>query len=211
MLFRHTLLSAVVIATQPFPVQGQDRSPAEVFSAFRSAVGEGKVEQAALLLSDETVAWYEKLRWAALTATEAHLETLPTTQVLGILSLRHHFSKTELKATTGRMFLAKALMADPASAKALDRIEVEGITYKRDVAVANIRHNRKPAADVVLTFRKQGGTWKWDLAQYSEQAAARFEAMRQDAGLGKAAFGMRLLRTQYGSQVSEEITKRARE
>jgi hypothetical protein len=205
MTLRLAFSVAFLIQAQSSPGQGPGLSPQDVFAEFRSAVGQGSGEKAAQLLSKETAALYERLRRAAITTARADLERLSIVEVFGVLSLRHTFSKKELEANTGKSLLAKALVSDPASREALGRIEIDQITYKQDVAIATMKHNGKPVPDTVLTFRKQGNSWKWDLEQYSQQAVGRFETMRLEQKLSKIDFAMRLLRRQYGDKLSNSI------
>jgi hypothetical protein len=193
------------------PRASESSSPQQVWSDFKAALARGDGEKATQLLAEETFVAYEKYRRAALTTTAAELEELSTADVCSILAIRYAFSKEELASSTGRSLVVKAVVRDLNSGKALDRVEVGEIAYSEDVAIAKSLHRGKPSPDVLLTFRKQGGSWKWDLQAYGQQAADRFDAMRRKQKLGKAEFALRLLREQYGDRVFEEIVNRPRD
>lgn len=145
---------------------GAESAIRSAFDRYKKAVTARDGAAAAAELDDNTVAYFAKLRTAALVAPDIH--NLPFAEKLIVVRLRHELTPDELSALDGRSLLAYAISrgwAVNAQVARLGPFKVEG----------------RLARSGPLVFRKDKAGWKLDLTQLPVELPNKPPALSEDA------------------------------
>jgi hypothetical protein len=136
------------------------------YEAYNAAVDVRDGALAAALVSSETARYYERSRWAALSADRATLESMPLGQRLTALMLRHASSRDELERMDGADVIAFTIRAGWTGGST--GLEVRAVRIEGDVA--HVLHGDDEVELELPLFVRERGEWLQDLAPMLELA-----------------------------------------
>lgn len=157
------LVAAHCGCSQQSPEAVANTAIRSAFYEFSGAVAENDGSTATQHLSSETIAYYERLRDAALRGTPEELRELPIEVRVDVLRLRGRMRADELAALDGRELAAVFVSRRWINSELLSSIRL-------GIVIHHPRHAEVRFADADgettqrLVFRPESGAWKFDMA-----------------------------------------------
>ncbi len=164
----------------------------------------------AALLSEGTVATYDRFRGLALEADREELETLGPYELFSVLHLRHRLDGSEIRALSGRQLLIRSYDEGWNSKRALETVRDLGDAISMEVSIHGNQAELEmrigdqalpPAFPLVL----ESGGWKVDMAAMFPHFDARLRQVIGDEGSGAEV--LELLELATGTPPDPEIWK----
>lgn len=147
-----------------------------VFVAYRDAILAKRGKAAAALVAQETLAYYDKMRLAALDMKEAELKRSPPMDRLMILAVRHRLGDRDLAAMNGADLFAAAVDAGMVSMSA-QAAEPDAVVFTPDGnAKLGIRVGTQTSPpEAGFTMRREADSWHIDVLSVAAAAGALLE------------------------------------
>lgn len=161
---------AASAASLPADVEKDTASARELFLSYRKAIMARNGKEAAGLVSEKTIAYYDAMRVAALEKPEAEVRSAPLFDKMMILLLRARIPKEDLQRWSGRDLFIYAVDQGWVGDE-VQGLEPRKITVEGAVAHIGMRSDGK-ALPPSAGFRayKEGKAWKLDVMSVAAAA-----------------------------------------
>jgi hypothetical protein len=144
----------------------------EAVRGYAGALGRRDVVAASALVVDETFAFYEQLRVAALEGTREQLEALDLMTILMVLQIRSQVGRAELQTVDGRGLFGFAV-TEGFVGEGLDAVPLDDVWLDEARTSAQIRLEGEPIA----WLRKTDAGWQMDIPEMVLQLGPAIEAV----------------------------------
>jgi hypothetical protein len=147
-------------------------------AGFKQVLQARDGDAAADYIDDDTAAFYERIRRAALEASKPRLINEPLAFQAAVLAVRHRLSKADIEKIGGRALYAKLItIGDSGSSKVFESLTVSRIEPADDGRSAMADLSLEGRADSIrIKFFSQRGQWKFYLMQLIEAASSELQA-----------------------------------
>lgn len=153
-----------------------------VFADYQAAVEHGDGPRAAALLDASTMAFYERMKQAALDMPGDDVRQQPLVERLTIVAMRVGKTRAQLTAAPTAELVAAAI-AQGGGMSSVRGVELTSIVVDGDTAEA-IPRKAGLALPVTFAFRRENGAWRIDLtrllARASELLKSQLKGMSED-------------------------------
>lgn len=150
-------------AATPASLKADSAAVRKLFDAYRKAIMEKKGGEAADLVSDKTLAYFEAMRVAALEKPAAEVRSAPLMDRTMILLLRASVGKEDLLRWSGRdLFIAaidRGWVGDDVQAMEADEIVIHG----DEALLGGGAGGKSLPPELGLRAYREGKTWKLDV------------------------------------------------
>lgn len=180
-LFRTTFLFLFLIPILTIAQQTDEKNVKKTFDAHKSAILNGKGEEAVKQVDAKTITYYNDILQKVKTADSLQIDKASLMDKLMILMIRHRISKQEIMATNGRQLLVTAIKMGMVGKSSVINNEVGAVKVNGNFASANllVRGQKTPLA---FEFHKEHGAWKLDLTALFPAGEAAFRQMVKQSG-----------------------------
>lgn len=181
-----------------------DEAIRSTFFAYRKAISDKKGDVAASLVTESTIAYYEKSRVAALSMKAAELKKQPLMDRLIVLAIRHRLADKELAKLDGRGLFAAAVdagMVMDAGAIEPDAIERDGAKAQLGLRVGTTITPPKSG----FAMRREAGGWRIDVLSVAAAAGAALEGSLKQLDPDPDKALLALLELSSGTKPSEAV------
>lgn len=168
---RSTLLSLTVVATLGVPLlastrawSAQEADSKAALAALKNYIDSLSTKDgqtASKLVSAGSLAFYEKMRVAALEAPAKEVREMTFTRLIFVLLLRIYLEPQQLRDMDGRQLFATAVQRGWIEASLVARASIGKVSVRGDFAVAKLAFDEKNVTDWTLV--RENGAWKNDL------------------------------------------------
>jgi hypothetical protein len=150
------------------------------FSQYKEAIGQGKGEEAARVVSEKTLATFERLRIAALHLAAAEVKRSPVMDRTMILVTRARVRREDLERWRGRELFVHAVDQGWVG-KDAQRLEPDAVTIDGSTASLGLRAGSEVVvpAEGFRLYREQGG-WKLDVMSIARPESASMKAVQKE-------------------------------
>lgn len=176
----------------------------KTFEDYKSAILEQKGQVAVGLVTKRTVDEYQNYVDWALSADRKTLESLSFINRFQVLLLKHRIPPDTLKQLDGRSVFAYAVDRDWIGKNGVIRTTLGKVDVANDRATAEVLIGGKAAANR-FQFRKEDGTWKFDLIQVIRDTDQTLKAAAKQRGVTEEEFMFSLIETVSGRKVGDSI------
>ncbi len=175
--FVYLLISAFFLSYcgKPNPNRQKIKS---CYGAYKSAILEGKGEEAVKYLSEKTIAYYDKMLDIVRTGTSEKIEKLPLTDKLMVISTRHRATPEEIKQFTGKSLIVWSVDNGMISKESVEQAALGFITLKEKTAKGNFKLNNK-TTPYYYHFFVENGEWKLDLGPILKSAEEAMQKVKE--------------------------------
>jgi hypothetical protein len=174
------------------------------FAAYKSALERRDGARAASAVSANSLAYYDRVRQMALTASREELSKVEGTERMLALGMRHQAPAELLATATPAELLAYAVSAGLVTNTAVAETELGEVSIEGERARAWIVVDGEPMRGV-LQFVREDGLWKFDLEFAMRSSSGLIAALAQKSGLTEDAVIFQLLSQGTGKPVAPEI------
>jgi hypothetical protein len=144
---------------------GEQEQVRAAFYRFAEAVGDGKGEAAARVVSERTFAYFERMRLAALQMPAAEVKLAPLMDRMTILQIRAEVCREDLERWRGRELFVQAMDRGWVQPEAVLQTDPDAVTIEGDAASLGLRNGAWAIAPADgLRLYREAGTWKLDVA-----------------------------------------------
>jgi hypothetical protein len=161
-----TVPAAPATATPASP--GDDAAIRQVFADYRAAIEHGAGERAAALLDGTTLAFYDRMKVAALTMPADELREQPIVERLTIVAMRVGRSHAQLEATPTSQLIAGAITRG-SGLSSVSGVELLAISVDGNTAVATPR-KAGLSLPIQFQFNREPAGWRLDLTGLMQSA-----------------------------------------
>lgn len=196
--------SASASASSSAQLAPDDEAIRATFLAYKKAIADKKGSEAAALVTDSTIAYYERARVAALSMKATDLRKQPLMDRLIVLAVRHRLADKDLAKLDGRGLFAAAVdagMLMDAGAVEPDAIERDGDRAQLGLRVGTTV--TPPAAGFAL--RREAGGWRLDVLSVAAAAGAALESSLKPLDPDPDKALLVLLELSSGTKPSETV------
>jgi hypothetical protein len=137
-------------------------SISECFNQYKSAIVEKQGLTAYAKLDASTKTRIQKNIQHARNSKKEAIWNLPFMDKLMILSLRHYFSREQLKTINGEAFFAFAVENNHFGLRSVENFELDKIEENGPSASSSVKQNGK-AITFSIFFNRENGAWKINL------------------------------------------------
>lgn len=181
-----------------------DEAIRATFLAYKKAINEKKGDVAASLVTEGTIAYYEKSRVAALSMKAAELRKQPLMDRLIVLAIRHRLADKDLAKLDGRGLFAAAVdagMVMDAGAIEPDAIERDGDRAQLGLRVGTTTTPPKSG----FAMRREAGGWRIDVLSVAAAAGSALEGSLKQLDPDPDKALLALLELSSGTKPSEAV------
>jgi len=158
---------------------GDEQAIRGVFLHYQEAIGKRQGETAANLVSEKTLAYYERMRVAALSMPAAEVKSSPLMDRMMTLLLRARVAKEDLKAWHGRELFVQAVaqgwVGEGAQRLVPDEVSIDGSTASLGMRSGT---SIMPPAQGYRLYQEAGG-WKLDIMSIAPPDGPGMKAMEK--------------------------------
>jgi len=176
------------------------------FAAYKSALAERDGIRAALAVSNNSLAYYDRVRKLALSASRSELEKLEGTERMLVLALRHQAPLELLVSGKPEDLVAHAVNAGLVSDIGIAETELGEVTIHGDLARCWIIVDGEPTRGV-MQFALEDGGWKFDLEFAMQSSAGLIAALAIQSGMSEDGVIFELLSQGSGKPIGPDIWK----
>jgi hypothetical protein len=203
-VFRAALLLA--IATAPAFAAEATAAVERAFAAYKAALVKRDGARAVSAISSNSLAYYDRMRKLALSASRNELDALEGTARWLVLGLRHQAPPRLLESWTPGDLVAYAVDVALVSDTEVAKTELGEVTVQGDLARCWIVVDGKPTRGV-LQFALEDGEWKFDLEFAMRSSAGWIAALANQSGMSENDVIFELLSRGSGKPVGPDIWK----
>lgn len=203
-MFRVALLLAV--ATAPASAAEATAAVGRAFAAYKAALAKRDGARAVSVVSSNSLAYYDRMRKLALSASKSEIDALEGTERMLVLGLRHQAPPLLLESGTPGDLVAYAVDVALVSDTTVAKTELGEVTIQGDLARCWIVVDGQPTRGV-LQFAREGGEWKFDLEFAMRSSAGWIAALAHQSGLSENEVIFELLSRGSGKSVGPDIWK----
>jgi hypothetical protein len=200
---------AAPVGAEPGPEPGPDAAVTRSFKAYKSALERRDGTAAASMVSENSLAYYDRMRALALTAERQHLSVLEGTERMLVLSLRHSAPLELLKTASPAELVAYAVDEGLVSDTGIAKTELGEITLQGDRARCWIVIDGEPTRGVMQFVLEEAvleeAVWKFDLEFAMRASEGLIAALAVQSGLSEDAVILTLLAQADGMPVDPRI------
>lgn len=178
----------------------------DCFAAYRQSLLDQDGPRAASLVSDGTLALYQRLRDVALIGSEADVRALRLTDRLQVLLLRVRVPAAQLETMDGRALFAHTVTQNWIGKTGIQRASLGAIDVAQPRAVARLLANGQPTGES-YHFEQRGGEWCFDLLPSVEFVEQALRTQREKLGIEENAFVLSTIATLTGNKPDASIWK----
>jgi len=184
----------------------------KIFQSFRSALTNGKGENAADLVSADTIERYQKQHDVAVSGDEATVKRLPIIDRMSVLLLRHQvftekLPAENLKVMDGRAVFAYSVNEGWIGKDSVMRAGLEQVVVSGDgKASAHLTMGGKLTPEE-FHFLQENGSWRVNLVPTLEQAEKDCQGLAQSQGKSEDDYLFEAIKSLSGRDVDESIWK----
>jgi hypothetical protein len=194
----------LAIATAPASAADATAAVERAFAAYKAALENRDGPGAVSVVSSNSLAYYDRMRKLALSATKGELDELEGTERMLVLGLRHQAPIDLLESGSPADLLAYAVNAALVSDTAVAKTELGEVTIQGDLARCWIVVDGQPTRGV-LQFALEDGGWKFDLEFAMRSSAGWIAALARQSGLSENEVVFELLSRGSGKPVGPDI------
>ena len=177
-----------------------------VFSEFQQALEDQDGEAALETLTSSSIDKYEKLRTAALHASEASLREMELLEQAEILKLRHSFTADELNAMNGRDLLARLIDDGSLASELISRARLGEAVFKEDRCLPKIYDGGSPT-NIRLEFHSEKDGWKLHLPSADVASKQAIRSMMDRDDLDHEGVLRKIMKDLTGSEDDQSLLK----
>ena len=203
-MFRAALLLA--IATVPASAAEATAAVGRAFAAYKAALVKRDGARAVSAISGNSLAYYDRMRKLALSASRSELDALEGTERMLVLGLRHQAPPRLLESGTPGDLVAYAVDVALVSDTGVAKTELGEVTIQGDLARCWIVVDGQPTRGV-LQFALEDGEWKFDLEFAMRSSAGLIAALARQSGMSEDDVIFELLSRGSGNPVGSDIWK----
>jgi hypothetical protein len=175
------------------------------YAKFKAALERGDGKTAATLVSEDTIALYDKCRSLAVSATESTLRPLDQMSVVLVLQLRYLLPKHELQAMTGADLFAWGVEKGLLKKNTVEGVDITSVEFKNDRAAASLTKAGKPLDGSRFDFVQEDNHWKLDMLPIIDAGNVALEEARSESGGSRVDLAMEVLQQTYNKPMPREI------
>jgi hypothetical protein len=151
-----------------------------VFVEYKAAIRQSKGEAAANAVSERTLAYFERMRSAALHMPASAVKQAPVMDRTVILISRARVSRKDLERWRGRELFVHAVNQGWVGKEA-QRLEPDAVALEGDTASLGLRTSSEvvPPAEGFRLYREAGG-WKLDVLSVARPESAAMRAVEKE-------------------------------
>ncbi len=189
-------LATVVVADDADEIRG-------AFEAYRSAILEGRGDEAAGLLSRSTYDYYDGARRLALTGDEQAVKARILVDQMQVLLLRLRAPLDVLDSSTPPQLIAYAVEQGWIGKESVESIQAGQVRVQGDAATVTAIIGGQ---DMGPAFRfSREGSWRLDLVPTVQAVNAAIQAAAKESGLSDEAFMVALMSRVVGRELGSEM------
>ncbi|MCH9649901.1 MAG: hypothetical protein K0U98_16805 [Deltaproteobacteria bacterium] len=176
----------------------------EAFRAYQTAVLEDQGSDAAKLVSQGTIAYFEDAREMALYGTLDELESRTFTDRLQIVLLRHRVPLKKLETFSPEEIFAFAVDNGWVGKRSIGTLDVGTVRLEGGAAMGQALRETQPT-DLELRFVYEEENWKLDLLPLLAVGNERFSQLAEQQQLTGEELILGIIGNVTGSEVSRSI------
>lgn len=176
----------------------------EIFRAYQTAVLEDKGADAAELVSQGTIAYFEDAREAALYGTLDDLESRTFTDRLQIVLLRHRVPLNKLETLSPKEIFGFAVDNGWVGKRSIGTLSVGAVRLEGGAAMGQALRDAQPT-DLELRFVYEEESWKLDLLPLLAVGNEKFSQLAEQQQLTGEELILGIVGNVTGSEVSRSI------
>jgi hypothetical protein len=162
------------------PAAGEEQAVREIFLQYRDAIAKGRGETAASLASEKTLAYFERMRLAALTMPAAEVKHSPVMDRTMILLTRARIAKEDLERWHGRELFVHAVDQGWVGKEA-QRLEPDVVSIEGGTASLGLRSGTSVVTPAQgFRLYQEGGGWKLDVISVARADSASMKAVEKE-------------------------------
>jgi hypothetical protein len=196
----------LAIATAPALAAEATAAVGRAFAAYKAALEKGDGARAVSAISSNSLAYYDRMRKLALSASKSELDALEGTERMLVLGLRHQAPPQLLESGTPGELVAYAVDVALVSDTGVAKTELGEVTIQGEFARCWIVVDGEPTRGV-LQFAREEGQWKFDLEFAMQSSAGLIAALALQSGMSENDVIFELLYRGSGKPVGPDIWK----
>lgn len=174
-----------------------------VFAAYRSAILDGRGDEAARLLSKSTHSYYDEARRLALSGDAQTVKALPLIDQMQVLMLRTRAPRNLLDTATAEQIIAYAVNEGWIGRDSVQNTQAGQVMTQGDDAVVTAVIGGQ---DMGPAFRfAREGSWRMDLVPTMQATNPALQAAARQSGLSDEQFMIAVMGRVLGREVNETI------
>jgi hypothetical protein len=175
------------------------------FRAYKAAILESDGKAAAEVVTQDSRDYFRRLADYALELDRAGLQEIHLSDRLYALLLRHDLDRARLESMSGGEVVAYAVARGWIGREGAEQLQLGNYQVDGDTATGTILRPDGQQTRFQMTFAREDGDWRLELAQLMELTRVAFEYSAQQSGLGEDEFILRLLEYSSGRKPGPDI------
>jgi hypothetical protein len=175
-----------------------------VFDAYKTAIMNDRGQEAAVLLSRSTVAYFEQMRDVALYGSRQELNQLSTINLLQTLIMRDRVPAERLVEMSGVALLGYAIDQGWIGKNSVAPLKAQRVYVVGDTAVLDVASERGPGK-AQLRFKREASGWRLDLSSVIQAGSDQLDSVAKQRGSSREELVLSLLSATSGRQVESSI------
>lgn len=199
------LISACVFPIRQGPDESLDQQAVrQNFNAYKYALLNELGSEAAELVSEKTLKYYEQLRQLALTADANELKDQPSFTRLVVLAIRLNIPSAQLRKMQSKDIFAYGVKNQWVAKETVAPYELGSINVYGNYASAEVVASTGATTNAHLEFRKDGEIWRINLTPLLERVSRERSAQISSTADENRAI-LSLLESMSGKKVDNSI------
>lgn len=184
--------------------RGDEEAILETFAAYKNQILNDMGSLAVNLVSESTIAYYQKISDLTRTADSTTVSNLPLLDKMTVLLIRHRTPADKITGFNGKSLFVYSINEGMISKGTVATVSVGHIVVNEDFATTKLEKDGE-FAPFGFDFYREGGRWKIDLTSVFSASAPAFRAMVESSGQSENAFLMDLMQKMNGMAAKPSI------
>jgi hypothetical protein len=197
-------VAALLMTAAAFAQTRDQDEVTSVFGAYKTAIMNDRGQEAAALLSQATVSYFEQMRDVALYGSRQELNRLSTMNLLQTLIMRHRVPADRLVEMSGIALLTYAIEQGWIGKNSVAPLKAQRVYVVGDTAVLDVVSDRGPGK-AQMRFRREDLGWRLDLLSVIQAGSDQLDNVAKQRGESREELVMALLSATSGRQVEDSI------
>jgi len=182
----------------------EEKSVAQIWEAYRSAVLKADGKTAVDCVSSNTIELYQEYRDLAVSGDKKSIESQSMVNRMQILLMRHRIDPKLLRAMDGAAVFAHAVDKNWIGKNGVIRAGLEDISVSGSRATAKVTADGKSTGEH-FHFVKEAESWKYDLGPTIKGADQALQQLARQKGLSDNEYIFSMISSLSGRKVTEAI------
>jgi hypothetical protein len=199
------LLALATVLTAPAHAQTREQDEVKAaFESYKTAIMNDSGQEAAVLLSASTAAYFEQMRDLALYGSKEEIRRQSTINLMHVLTMRHRVPAERLAEMSGVTLLTFAIDQGWVGKNSVAALKVHRVYIAGSTAVADVASERSAARGQMRFIREDAG-WRLDLLSVIKAGSAVLDQVAKQRGEPREDLVLDLLSATSGRQADSSI------